>query len=183
MTAPLCRQGQPLTFHTSEEFDACPKLKGRADGPCSAVWRRSQLWENRSACCILWAPDKQPPTEPGRLAIGASPHDFWRSHPRHRARFASRKPKPPRTRFTGLVNRRTLESELKKIGVDRALVNCGSVGRADGLREWQEPSPGLALAKPTFRTPGSICFSKPNEVFVHDWQKKRQANAFGPVKA
>lgn len=34
---PAVRQGSPMVFESSEELDACPKLRGRPYGPCAAT--------------------------------------------------------------------------------------------------------------------------------------------------
>ena len=59
---PAVRRGHPLTFSSSEDIDACPKLSGRAEGAVSAVCVPVNVLGSAAGVLHATGPDQHPPS-------------------------------------------------------------------------------------------------------------------------
>jgi diguanylate cyclase (GGDEF)-like protein/PAS domain S-box-containing protein len=106
------RRGNPVVFESSETLNACPKLQGRAGGPCSAVCVPISFMGRSLGVLHATGPDGVPPTpdEVAQLATLAAQSGARIGTVRA---FEKTQLQAKTDGLTGLSNRRTVETELR----------------------------------------------------------------------
>ena len=106
------RRGNPVVFDTSSSLNACPKLRDRASGPCSAVCVPISFMGRSLGVLHATGPDGAPPddTQVERLATLAAQAGARIGTVRA---FARTQLQASTDGLTGLINRRTLETQLR----------------------------------------------------------------------
>ena len=118
------RNGRTMTFSSSDKIDACPKLRDRPGGPCSAVCVPVSFMGRAIGVLHATGPDKQPPaaaTAEGLGTVGSQAGTrlgMIRSFERTQVQAST-------DGLTGLLNRRSFETRVRAMhrgGVPFALV-------------------------------------------------------------
>jgi diguanylate cyclase (GGDEF)-like protein/PAS domain S-box-containing protein len=106
------RRGQAVTFESSEALNACPKLRGRTGGPCSAVCVPVGFMGRALGVLHTTGPDGRPPTpdETAQLTILAGQAGARIGTLRA---FEKTQLQAATDGLTGLLNRRTFESRVR----------------------------------------------------------------------
>ncbi len=133
---PAAHSGQTLVFASSDALDACPKLKNRAAGPCSAVCSPISIAGNAVGVIHVVGPAGEPLEAGGVGSVelvarkGAERIGMIRA-------FARSETQARTDPLTGLLNRRSVENavhELEHEGVPYAVV-FGDLDRFKGLND------------------------------------------------
>ena len=121
------RRGVPLVFSTSEALDACPYLRGRPNGPCSAACSPISVAGHAVAVVHVEGPDGTPPDEQvaDRTRLLAQKVGERLGMLRAFARSETEAATDP---LTGLLNRRSFRARVVPMTEDDA---CYSVLFAD----------------------------------------------------
>lgn len=108
------RRGNPVVFDSSEALNACPKLRGRESGPCSAVCVPISFMGRSLG--VLHATDAvgAPPTTEQIAQLTTLATQAGTRIGTVRA-FEKTQLQAQTDGLTGLINRRTLESELRSL--------------------------------------------------------------------
>jgi diguanylate cyclase (GGDEF)-like protein/PAS domain S-box-containing protein len=106
------RRGHPVVFESSEALNACPKLRGRAGGPCSAVCVPVSFMGRSLGVLHATGPDGVPAgsEKVGQLTTLATQAGARIGTVRA---FEKTQLQAQTDGLTGLINRRTLETELR----------------------------------------------------------------------
>ena len=120
------RRGNPVVFETSEALNACPKLRDRVGGPCSAVCVPVTFMGRALGVLHATGPDGEPP-EP--LAVAQLTTLATQAGARIGTVRAFEKTQLQASTdgLTGLINRRTLENRVRPMlatGAQLAVVMC-----------------------------------------------------------
>jgi diguanylate cyclase (GGDEF)-like protein len=121
---PAAGRGRTEVFPSSGEFDACPYLKGRSDGACSAVCVPVSMAGSSIGVLHATAPDGDPPDGDvvATLQLVARAAGVRIGMLRAFARSEQQARTDP---LTGLLNRRSLDSEARAVlapGTDYVVV-------------------------------------------------------------
>lgn len=114
---PAVRQGAPLVFDSSEELDACPKLRGRPYGPCAATCVPVAVMGRAVGVLHAIRPDDDPerPHNTERLRSLAARTGARIEMVRVLADSQLQAATDP---LTGLINRRSLETHFRELPRD-----------------------------------------------------------------
>ena len=107
------RRGHPVVFETSEALNACPKLRDREQGPCSAVCVPISFMGRSLGVLHATGPDGVSPEQGTGRAVDDARDAGRRAHRHRRARSRRRSCRRRRTGSPGSINRRTLETDLR----------------------------------------------------------------------
>ena len=108
------RRGQPVTFESSEALNACPKLRERASGPCSAVCVPVGFMGRALGVLHTTGPEGAPPTSDQTAQIATLATQTGARIGTLRA-FEKTQLQASTDALTGLINRRTLEVEIRDL--------------------------------------------------------------------
>jgi diguanylate cyclase (GGDEF)-like protein len=108
------RRGQPVTFESSEALNACPKLRGRASGPCSAVCVPVGFMGRALGVLHATGPVGSPPTTDQTVRIATLATQTGARIGTLRA-FEKSQLQASTDALTGLINRRALEAEIREL--------------------------------------------------------------------
>lgn len=108
------RRGQPVTFESSEALNACPKLRGRPSGPCSAVCVPVSFMGRALGVLHTTGPEAQPPSAEQTVQIATLATQTGARIGTLRA-FEKTQLQASTDSLTGLINRRTLEAEIREL--------------------------------------------------------------------
>jgi diguanylate cyclase (GGDEF)-like protein/PAS domain S-box-containing protein len=108
------RRGHPVVFDSSEALNACPKLRGRAQGPCSAVCVPISFMGRSLGVLHATGPegDTPKPEQVAQLTTLATQAGARIGTVRA---FEKTQLQAQTDGLTGLINRRTLETELRAL--------------------------------------------------------------------
>jgi diguanylate cyclase (GGDEF)-like protein/PAS domain S-box-containing protein len=108
------RRGNPVVFETSEALNACPKLRDRASGPCSAVCVPISFMGRSLGVLHATAPEGKPlgPEQVAQLTALATQTGARIGTVRA---FEKTQLQASTDGLTGLINRRTLEGQLRTL--------------------------------------------------------------------
>ena len=108
------RRGTAVVFDSSESLNACPQLRGRESGPCSAVCVPVSFMGRALGVLHTTGPDRQPLTGEavGQLTVLAGQAGARIGTVRA---FEKTQLQASTDGLTGLVNRRTAEKELREL--------------------------------------------------------------------
>ena len=108
------RRGHPVVFETSEALNACPKLRDREQGPCSAVCVPISFMGRSLGVLHATGPEGVPPSneQVARLTTLATQSGARIGTVRA---FEKTQLQAQTDGLTGLINRRTLETELRSL--------------------------------------------------------------------
>jgi diguanylate cyclase (GGDEF)-like protein/PAS domain S-box-containing protein len=108
------RRGNPVVFETSEALNACPKLRDRASGPCSAVCVPISFMGRSLGVLHATGPEGQPlgPEQVAQLTALATQTGARIGTVRA---FEKTQLQASTDGLTGLINRRTLEIQLRTL--------------------------------------------------------------------
>ena len=108
------RRGQPVAFDSSEALNACPKLRGRDTGPCSAVCVPVGFMGRALGVLHSTGPVGSPPAgeQMARMATLATQAGARIGTVRA---FEKTQLQASTDNLTGLINRRTLEVEIREL--------------------------------------------------------------------
>lgn len=111
---PAVRRGQSVRFNTSEAFDACPNLKGRASGPCSALCVPLSIMGKTVGVLHTTGPDRSPP---GDEVAATLVQIASKAGDRIGVLRAFRKSESQASidPLTGLLNRRSFEEQVRDL--------------------------------------------------------------------
>lgn len=112
------RRGQPVAFESSEALNACPKLRGRAGGACSAVCVPVGFMGRALGVLHATGPEGQPPGSEQIAQLTTLATQAGARIGTVRA-FEKTQLQAATDGLTGLVNRRTFDSEV------RTMINHG----------------------------------------------------------
>jgi diguanylate cyclase (GGDEF)-like protein len=113
------RRGQPVSFESSEALNACPKLRDRPGGPCSAVCVPVSFMGRALGVLHATGPDGQPPIAEQAAQLTTLATQAGARIGTVRA-FEKTQLQASTDGLTGLVNRRTVETEI------RGLISSGA---------------------------------------------------------
>lgn len=108
------RRGNPVVFDTSESLNACPKLQGRASGTCSAVCVPVSFMGRALGVLHTTGPVGEPPSSTQVAQLSTLAAQAGARIGTVRA-FQRTQLQASTDGLTGLVNRRTLEAELRSL--------------------------------------------------------------------
>lgn len=111
------RRGNPVVFDSSEALNACPKLRDRESGPCSAVCVPISFM-GRSLGVLHAASDPGLPPGPEQVAQLTTLATQAGARIGTVRAFEKTQLQAQTDGLTGLINRRTLESELRAMARD-----------------------------------------------------------------
>jgi diguanylate cyclase (GGDEF)-like protein len=115
------RRGNPVVFDSSEALNACPKLRNREGGPCSAACVPVSFMGRALGVLHATGPDGAPPTADQVAQLTTLATQAGARIGTVRA-FEKTQLQASTDSLTGLVNRRTLESQVRGlIGQKRKL--------------------------------------------------------------
>jgi diguanylate cyclase (GGDEF)-like protein len=106
------RRGNPVVFESSEALNACPKLRNRASGPCSAACVPVSFMGRALGVLHATGPDGAPPTADQVTQLTTLATQAGARIGTVRA-FEKTQLQASTDSLTGLVNRRTLESQVR----------------------------------------------------------------------
>jgi len=109
------RRGRATTFETSSALNACPKLRDRDDGACSAVCVPVSFMGKSLGVLHVTGPDRQPPSDEQVVRLTTLAAQSSSRIGTVRA-FSQTQLQATTDGLTGLINRRTLENELRLTG-------------------------------------------------------------------
>ncbi len=112
------RRGAPTVFNSSESLNACPKLAGRPNGPCSAVCIPVTFMGRASGVLHATGPVGEPPgvDEQHRLVTLASLTGARLGTVRA---FSESQEQATTDPLTGLFNRRAIETRLSRLNANK----------------------------------------------------------------
>ncbi|MGH2851839.1 MAG: sensor domain-containing diguanylate cyclase, partial [Solirubrobacteraceae bacterium] len=113
------RRGQPVAFDSSEALNACPKLRGRQSGPCSAVCVPVGFMGRALGVLHATGPEGSPPTADQIAQLATLATQAGARIGTIRA-FEKTQLQAATDGLTGLINRRTLEGEIRELLAARA---------------------------------------------------------------
>jgi len=108
------RRGQAVVFETSEALNACPKLRGREHGPCSAVCVPISFMGRSLGVLHATGPDGVSPSKEQVEQLTTLATQAGARIGTVRA-FEKTQLQAQTDGLTGLINRRTLETELREL--------------------------------------------------------------------
>ncbi|MGZ4333930.1 MAG: diguanylate cyclase [Gaiellaceae bacterium] len=108
------RRGHPVLFESSEALNACPKLRDRAQGPCSAVCVPVSFMGRSLGVLHATGPDGVEPTSEQIAQLTTLATQAGTRIGTVRA-FEKTQLQAQTDGLTGLINRRTLETELRAL--------------------------------------------------------------------
>lgn len=111
---PAVRRGFPLSFTNSESFDACPNLRGRPGGACSATCVPLSVMGQHVGVVHAVTPVDQPLDAVSRHRLTVLAAKSGERIGVLRA-FAQSEQQAARDPLTGLMNRRSLEGEVQRL--------------------------------------------------------------------
>jgi diguanylate cyclase (GGDEF)-like protein len=124
---PAATRGQRLSFHSSEALSACPFLRDREGGPCSAVCVPISISGNSVGVLHTTAPLEQPPSDENLVFLEMTSRRMSERVAMLRA-FATSETQARTDPLTGLMNRRSLEEHVHDLDRDTRMF---SVAYAD----------------------------------------------------
>jgi diguanylate cyclase (GGDEF)-like protein len=108
------RRGQPVAFESSEALNACPKLRGRETGPCSAVCVPVGFMGRALGVLHATGPAGSPP-DPDQMAQMATLATQAGARIGTVRAFEKTQLQASTDGLTGLTNRRRLEVEIREL--------------------------------------------------------------------
>jgi GAF domain-containing protein len=108
------RRGQPVAFDSSEALNACPKLRGRESGPCSAVCVPVGFMGRALGVLHATGPDGSPPDGDQMAQMATLATQAGARIGTVRA-FEKTQLQASTDGLTGLTNRRRLEVEIREL--------------------------------------------------------------------
>ena len=108
------RRGNPVVFESSEALNACPKLRGRVGGSCSAVCVPISFMGRSLGVLHATGPDGAPPAKEQVEELTTLAGQAGARIGTVRA-FEKTQLQASTDALTGLINRRTLEGELRTL--------------------------------------------------------------------
>ncbi|HTX32853.1 MAG TPA: sensor domain-containing diguanylate cyclase [Solirubrobacteraceae bacterium] len=108
------RRGQPVAFDSSESLNACPKLRGRQSGPCSAVCVPVGFMGRALGVLHATGPAGSPPDGDQMAQMATLATQAGARIGTVRA-FEKTQLQASTDGLTGLTNRRTLETEIRDL--------------------------------------------------------------------
>jgi diguanylate cyclase (GGDEF)-like protein len=108
------RRGQPVAFDSSEALNACPKLRGRESGPCSAVCVPVGFMGRALGVLHATGPVGSPPSGDQTAQMATLATQAGARIGTVRA-FEKTQLQASTDGLTGLTNRRTLEVEIREL--------------------------------------------------------------------
>jgi diguanylate cyclase (GGDEF)-like protein/PAS domain S-box-containing protein len=108
------RRGHPVVFESSEALNACPKLRGRAQGPCSAVCVPISFMGRSLGVLHATGPEGATP-KPEQVAQLTTLATQAGARIGTVRAFEKTQLQAQTDGLTGLINRRTLETELRTL--------------------------------------------------------------------
>jgi diguanylate cyclase (GGDEF)-like protein len=108
------RRGQPVAFESSEALNACPKLRGRQSGPCSAVCVPVGFMGRALGVLHATGPDGSPPNGDQMAQMATLATQAGARIGTVRA-FEKTQLQASTDGLTGLTNRRRLEVEIREL--------------------------------------------------------------------
>jgi diguanylate cyclase (GGDEF)-like protein len=114
------RRGQPVAFESSEALNACPKLRGRESGPCSAVCVPVGFMGRALGVLHATGPDGSPPDGDQMAQMATLATQAGARIGTVRA-FEKTQLQASTDGLTGLTNRRRLEVEIRELLRTRTL--------------------------------------------------------------
>jgi diguanylate cyclase (GGDEF)-like protein len=106
------RRGHPVVFETSQALNACPKLRDREHGPCSAVCVPISFMGRSLGVLHATGPEGAPPSKEQVAQLTTLATQSGARIGTVRA-FEKTQLQAQTDGLTGLINRRTLETELR----------------------------------------------------------------------
>jgi diguanylate cyclase (GGDEF)-like protein/PAS domain S-box-containing protein len=106
------RRGNPVVFESSDALNACPKLRDRPGGACSAVCVPISFMGRSLGVLHATGPDGEPPSEEQTERLATLAGQAGARIGTVRA-FARTQLQASTDGLTGLINRRTLETQLR----------------------------------------------------------------------
>ena len=108
------RRGQPVSFNSSEALNACPKLRGRESGPCSATCVPVGFMGKALGVLHATGPLGSPPSQDQTAHMATLATQAGARIGTLRA-FEKTQLQASTDGLTGLVNRRTLEGQIREL--------------------------------------------------------------------
>jgi len=108
------RRGQPVAFESSEALNACPKLRGRPGGPCSAVCLPVSFMGRALGVLHATGPEGRPPGNEQVAQLTTLANQAGARIGTVRA-FEKTQLQATTDGLTGLVNRRTIENQVRRM--------------------------------------------------------------------
>ena len=108
------RRGQPVAFASSEALNACPKLRGRESGPCSAICVPVGFMGRALGVLHATGPEGSPPTDDQLTQMAMLATQVGARIGTVRA-FEKTQLQASTDVLTGLINRRTLEIDIREL--------------------------------------------------------------------
>lgn len=108
------RRGQPMAFESSEALNACPKLRGRPGGPCSAVCLPVSFMGRSLGVLHATGPEGRPPGHEQVARLTTLANQAGARIGTVRA-FEKTQLQAATDGLTGLVNRRTIENQVRRM--------------------------------------------------------------------
>jgi diguanylate cyclase (GGDEF)-like protein len=108
------RRGQPVAFESSEALNACPKLRGRESGPCSAVCVPVGFMGRALGVLHATGPVGSPPSGDQMAQMATLATQAGARIGTVRA-FEKTQLRASTDGLTGLINRRTIEAEIGEL--------------------------------------------------------------------
>jgi len=108
------RRGQPVVFDSSEALNACPKLRGRESGPCSAMCVPVGFMGRSLGVLHATGPVGSPPAADQMAQMATLATQAGARIGTVRA-FAKTQHQASTDGLTGLINRRTLEVKIREL--------------------------------------------------------------------
>jgi len=118
LDCPAARGGQPLAFPSSRALDACPHLKGRSSGECSAVCLPLSLAGHTIGVTHSVGPDGSPASPPDIETVNFTSGRGSERIAMIRA-FETSENQAHTDPLTGLLNRRSLELQVRDLRNER----------------------------------------------------------------